>query len=120
MFPAKPGLYFAGETIKLENGLFTYVHFTDALGDPASNYPKDGEYSIEGCLLTLRFKDIKAAHYILTPYRGSYLMWAPIQYEEYLRTHKIPDGVLFKQKPLSSPPFFDSDAHLTKAERRRL
>lgn len=100
-FPPKDlqaGKYYSGESINLGDGVFSYKIFTDVGDDPRlKDNPRNGHFILDGCLLELRFRDGTRDHLILTQRHGRFLMWSPKDYEEYLRTGRVSDGVLYQQ-----------------------
>jgi hypothetical protein len=76
----------------------TYDYFSDALDDPQlKEYPQHGTFTLDGCLLALTFPNGDVSHVILTQRRGHFMMWSPKDYDEYLRTGRVPESVLYQQ-----------------------
>jgi hypothetical protein len=87
--------WFAHETIDLHGDSFEYCYRTDALPEPK---PISGHFELDGCLLTLQMSTSRFDHRLITKTGGTLIMWTPKQYEEYLRTRKIPEDVLYRSK----------------------
>jgi hypothetical protein len=89
---------YAGYSIKLGDGVFTYKFFTDFLDDPKlKDIPQQGKFTLNGSQLTLRFSNGQVSHLILTKNNGKFIIWSLEEYKEYLRTRFVPDSVLCQQ-----------------------
>jgi len=90
---------YAGCTIRLGDGVFAYVWFTDALSDPKlKENPQCGHFILSGSDVALTFSDGHTSHLLLTKESGGYMLWQPDEYKQYLSTHRISDSVLYQQK----------------------
>jgi hypothetical protein len=90
---------FAGETIRLADGIFAYQWFTDVANDPNWNEnPKCGHFHLSGSDVTLKFSDGSTSHLVLTKGTRGYMLWTPDEYKMYLSARKIGDSVLYQRK----------------------
>ena len=90
---------FAGCTIRLGDGVFAYVWFTDALSDPKlKENPQCGHFTLAGSDVALTFSDGHTSHLVLTKGTSGYMLWMPDDYKKYSSTHQISDSVLYQQK----------------------
>jgi hypothetical protein len=90
---------YAGETIRLGDGVFAYVWFTDALSDPKlKKNPQCGRFTISGSDITLTFYDGRVSHLVITRGQDGHMLWGTDDYKKYLSTHQIPWDVLYQQK----------------------
>ncbi|HVU28418.1 MAG TPA: hypothetical protein VHG71_11865 [Verrucomicrobiae bacterium] len=90
---------YAGCTIRLGDGVFAYVWFTDALSDPKlKENPQCGHFILSGSDVALTFSDGHTSHLLLAKGAAGYMLWQPDEYKQYLSTHQIPYSVLYQQK----------------------
>ena len=88
---------YAGEYIILAKKDFKYGRFTDVVPDPyEKEYPLKGSYTVDGCLVSLDIPGRFSFNRILTWKNGRYLMWKPKEYHTYLKTKRVPNGVLYQ------------------------
>ena len=91
---------YAGCSIRLGDGVFAYVWFTDALSDPElKKNPQCGHFTISGSNIALKFYDGSVSNLVITKGQNGYMLWGTGQYKKYLSTHQIPWDVLYQQKP---------------------
>ena len=94
---AREGRWFAGESIELREGRFVYSIFTDVVDDPRlRRFPMRGGYTLDGSAIALHHPAVPSPSMIITRRFGRFLLWTPQQSEQYLRTGRTPEGVLYQ------------------------
>ncbi|MHA3774107.1 hypothetical protein ACXR0O_21470 [Verrucomicrobiota bacterium sgz303538] len=91
--------WYAGESVALRNGSFTYSIFTDYIDDPRlKRFPVTGRYTLEGSWITLHHPDVPSPRMILIRRSGRFELWTPEQREQFLRTGRTPEDVLYQHR----------------------
>ncbi|MGO8838278.1 MAG: hypothetical protein ACLQAH_03800 [Limisphaerales bacterium] len=69
---------YAGCVIRLGDGVFAYVWFTDVLSDPKLNEnPQCGRFTLSGSDVALTFSDGHTSHFTLAKGASGYMLWQP-------------------------------------------